>query len=215
MLDRSAGRSHPDTSLEIFINFRDMVSEMLHPDPDHSRPTALEAPKDHEGLEAHLEVTKLNISGITICSKVGSTRISSYVGGPNLPNIGDIMVLCKLPSESQQSVIFRGMRLVLAPFSKPSIPRLVDLIKPKNEETNVTHVENDFPRASYGEQSKCEETTQLSIDWGSVNDTVRKVCKAEKWHLVISPQSWTSSSDISEKISKLSRAWKSAAKRRS
>jgi serine/threonine protein kinase len=221
MLYRSDGKNYSDKTLEIFVDFRKTISQMLHPGSNHLRPTTQVALAYHQELEAHLEVTKLNISGLIICLKFGPMKVSSRVDGPNLPSIGNLIIFCKRTSESQRSVISTGIWRALVLFLRPSTPRLVYLTMPKNEKTNVTHMEDDFPSTFSPKKSERQKIDsrqpqvqspyfmQLSTDQESVNRTIQILWKAED--LDLAHLSWDSSLHVFKEISRLSRAWNNAA----
>lgn len=223
MLTKSDGKNHPDPTLELFRDFRETVWGMLRPDPSARLRTHI-AIADLQELKARLDITKLNISGLTICFTFGPVKVSRGVDGPNLLSITDLIIFCKDTAESQRSAVSFGVWWLLKFYIKPSIPRLVYLTMPKDEKTHVTHIEEDLASTLSSKKESTRKKTdstklppqspyisQILNNQQSVNGTIEEFWKVEKFFLVHSSRSWTTSLHVLRAISNLSQAWKSTA----
>ena len=226
MLKKPDGKNHSDQTLELFVDFRETVSGILHPNPNSLRPTTQIALADLQELEARLEIPKLNISELTICFTFGPVKISRRIDGPVLRSITDLVIFCKdtAESESQRSAVSFGVWRLLVFYIRPSIPRLVYLTMPKGEKTHVIHIEEELASTiSSKKESKRKKTestkllpqspyiSQISNSQQSVNDTIEDFWEVGTSRLANSSRSWTTSLHVFRDISKLSQTWKSAA----
>lgn len=226
MLEQSDGEDLPDELLGVSV-FRKTVSRMLDPSPNY-RPTTQIALAYHQEFEALLGLIKLNIPGLTINFKFGSKGFARRFDGPNLPSIGDLMIICNQIFEGRRSVMITGIWRLLKIFFKPSIPRLVYLTMPKDNKTHLIHIEDDFPNTLSRKKSKLKtidskqpqlhstNRMQLSDYQESVNDAIQKLWTVDiysliNWELEHLGGPWAFSLPVFEKISKLSQAWNNAA----
>ena len=222
MLNGPNGKNHFDKMLELFVDFREAVSRMLHPNPNRRLTTQI-ALADLQEFEARLEISKLDISRPTICFTFGLVKVSCRVDGPNLRSITDIVIFCKDTAESQRSAVSAGLWRLLVLYIRPSVPRLVYLTMPNDGKPNEIHIEEDFASTiSSSMESRRKKTgstklpqqsayiSQISADQQSVNSAIQQLWEEEDIYQDPS-QPWTSSLHIFQKISKLSHAWKSAA----
>ncbi|MCJ1469880.1 hypothetical protein MMC07_008524 [Pseudocyphellaria aurata] len=221
MLHRADGKQYSDKMLESFVEFRKTVSEMLHESQDQ-RPTTQIALEFYQEREMHLQITKLNISGLTICFTLGLRKYTHRFTGPNLPNMEELIDYCRHAFSDQRSAISRdtGAWWPVTYLLSPSTPRLVYLTMPKDQKTNVTHIESDFPGTHSRKTSKPQNIDstqpqlepqhlmQISTDQDSVNGALRK-----SWEVKDDTQPpWAYSLDVFEKISRLSHAWGNTAR---
>ena len=188
ILSRSDVGNHPHKAMQIFFQFQGMVSKMLHSRADYVlRPTTGVALAYHRDIEAHLQIKKLDISRLTICSVFGSKRV---LGCRVLTRstIGENIRVWKRDSKGQLPVICTGIWRFLMPFIRLSAPRFVYLTMAKDDSTDVKHIEYDFPSALSRKRKHSTYPIKLSADQATVNGTIQKLWKMEDWELDDSPR---------------------------